>query len=84
MLIHLMVLGGVSLLKIIDDENLNEEGKNMSREYWKEIKSIDKKLYNKFRYRSATILAFILPTYTLKSFASRKIYGAYQKKLKLG
>ena len=79
-----MIIGAVTVMTIVGTKEDKEVRKKSFREYWKEIKSIDKKLYNKFRYRSATILAFILPTYTLKSFASRKIYGAYQKKLKLG
>ena len=80
----LMIIGAVTVMTIVGTKEDKETRKKVFKEYWKEIKSIDKKLYNKIRYRSATILAFILPTYTIKSFASRKIYGAYQKKLKLG
>ena len=79
-----MIIGAVTVMTIVGTKEDKEIRRKAFKEYWREIKSIDKKLYNKIRYRSATILAFILPTYTIKSFASRKIYGAYQKKLKLG
>lgn len=54
------------------------------KDLFKELKEHDKKLYNKIRWRSLAIVAFSLPTYNLKSFASSTIYKRYQKKLKLG
>ena len=80
----LVVIGGVTVMTIVGTKEDKQIRKQAFKDYWKEIKSIDKKLFNKFRYRSLAIFAFILPGYNLKSFASRKVYGVYQKKLKLG
>ena len=80
----LMIIAAVTIMTIVGTKEDKEVRRKAFKDYWKEMKAIDKKLFNKLRYRSLVIVAFILPTYTLKSFASRKIYGAYQKKLKLG
>ena len=80
----LMIIGAVTIMTIVGTKEDKDIRKKVFKEFGKELKSIDKKLFNKFRYRSATILAFILPGYNLKSFFSRKVYTAYQKKLKLG
>ena len=80
----LMIIGAVTIMTIVGTKEDKAVRKKAFYDFGKELEAIDKKLYHKFRYRSATVLAFILPGYNLKSFASRKIYGAYQKKLKLG
>ena len=80
----LMIIGAVTFMTIVGTKEDKEIRKKVFKEFRVELKNIDKKLFNKLRYRSLLIFAFILPGYNLKSFASRKIYGAYQKKLKLG
>ena len=80
----LMIIGAVTFMTIIGTKEDKEIRKVAYKEFQKELKAIDKKLFNKLRYRTLLIIAFIIPGYNLKSFASRKIYGMYQKKLKLG
>lgn len=80
----LMIIGAVTFMTIIGTKEDKETRKIAFKEFQKELKGIDKKLFNKLRYRTLLIVAFIIPGYNLKSFASRKIYGVYQKKLKLG
>ena len=80
----LMIIGAVTFMTIIGTKENKETRKVAYKEFQKELKAIDKKLFNKLRYRTLLIIAFIIPGYNLKSFASRKIYGMYQKKLKLG
>ena len=80
----LMIIGAVTFMTIIGTKEDKEIRKRVYKEFQKELKGIDKKLFNKLRYRTLLIIAFIIPGYNLKSFASRKIYGMYQKKLKLG
>ena len=80
----LMIIGAVTFMTIIGTKEDKETRKVAYKEFQKELKAIDKKLFNKLRYRTLLIIAFIIPGYNLKSFASRKIYGVYQKKLKLG
>lgn len=80
----LMIIGAVTIMTIVGTKEDKPMRKQAFKDLAKWMKETDKKLYHKFRYRSLTMLAFILPGYNLKSFASRKIYGVYQKKLKLG
>ena len=80
----LMIIGGVTIMTTVGTKEDKPIRKKVFKEYWKEIKSIDIKLFKKFRYRSLAFFAFLLPSYTLRSFASRVTYKAYQKKLKLG
>ena len=80
----LMIIGAVTIMTIIGTKKDKDVRKKAFKEFWKRMREHDKRLGNKICYRSACILAFIIPGYNLKSFASRKIYTAYQKKLKLG
>ncbi len=80
----LMIIGAVTFMTIVGTKEDKEIRKKVFKDFQKELKAIDKKLFNKLRYRSLLIIAFLVPGYNLKSFASRKIYGMYQKKLKLG
>ena len=80
----LMIIGAITVMTIVGTKEDKEIRKKAFKDFWAEMRSIDKKLFNKIRYRSAAMLAFILPGYNLKSFASKTIYGGYQKKLKLG
>ena len=80
----LMIIGAVTFMTIVGTKEDKPIRKKVFKDFQAELKNIDIKLFNKLRYRSLLILAFFLPSYNLKSFASRKIYGMYQKKLKLG
>ena len=80
----LMIIGAVTFMTIVGTKEDKDIRKKVFKDFQVELKGIDKKLFNKLRYRSLLIIAFLVPGYNLKSFASRKIYGMYQKKLKLG
>jgi len=80
----LMIIGAVTLMTIVGTKEDKPMRKVAYKEFWKHLKEIDVKLYKTFRHSPAGVLISLLPGYNLKSFASRKIYGAYQKKLKLG
>ena len=80
----LMIIGAVTFMTIVGTKEDKEIRKKFFKDFQKELKGIDKKLFNKLRYRTPLIIAFLIPGYNLKSFFSRKIYGMYQKKLKLG
>ena len=80
----LMIIGAVTIMTIVGTKEDKEIRKKAFKEYFAMLKGVDKELHNKFRYHSLAILAFILPGYNFKSFAARKIYQGYQKKLKLG
>ena len=80
----LMTICGVTFMTIVGTKEDKETRWQAFKEYFKELKAIDKKLYNKIRHRSLAAFAFFVPGYNLKSFASKKVYGVYQKKLKLG
>ena len=80
----LMIIGAVTFMTIVGTKEDKETRKKVFKDFQVELKNIDKKLFNKLKFRSLLIIAFLVPGYNLKSFASRKIYGMYQKKLKLG
>ena len=80
----LMIIGGVTIMTIVGTKEDKKTRWKVFKAYWKEIKSYDKKLYNKFRYRSLGFFALSLPGYGLKGFASKVVYKHNQKKLKLG
>ena len=80
----LMIIGAVTFMTVVGTKEDKPIRKQAFKDFKRELISIDKKSFNKLRYRSLLVFAFILPGYNLKSFASRKIYGVYQKKLKLG
>ena len=80
----LMIIAAVTIMTIIGTKENKKERKAAFKAYWKKMDGIDKKLCRKICNFSPCILAFIIPGYNLKSFASRKIYAGYQKKLKLG
>ena len=80
----LMTICGITYMTIVGVKDDKETRWKTFKQYFKELKQIDRKLYNKIRHRSLAAFAFAVPGYNLKSFASRKVYGTYQKKLKLG
>ena len=79
----LMIIGAITCMTIIGTRENKPVRKQTYKEYWKELKEIDLKLYRKWKRSFAGFMSSI-PGYNLKSFASKKIYGTYQKKLKLG
>lgn len=80
----LMIILGVSVMTIVGTKEDKKMRKQAYKDFMKGLKEFDKKSYRKLRYRSLAILIAILPGYNLKSFVSIKMYGSYQKKLKLG
>lgn len=80
----LMIIGAVTLMTILGTKEDKPIRKVALKDFWKRLKESDPKLHKKFRNSLPGILISLLPGYNLKSFASRKIYGVYQKKLKLG
>jgi glycosyltransferase involved in cell wall biosynthesis len=84
-MIHwLMIMCCTTIMTIVGTKEDKATRKKAFKQFFKELKAHDKKLYNKIRYRTLAFFAFSLPSYNLKSFASVKIYRVYQKKLKLG
>lgn len=84
-MIHwLMIMCATTVMTIVGTKENKEVRKKVFKDFFKELKVHDKKLFYKIRYRTPATLAFIIPTYDLKSFACAKIYKIYQKKLKLG
>ena len=79
----LMIIGAVTTMTIIGTKEDKKIRKQALKDFWKELKAHDKKLYGKWRRCLAGFLT-AFPFYNIKSFASRKIYQTYQKKLKLG
>ena len=80
----LMIIAAVTIMTIIGTKDGKEARRVAFKKYWKEKYTSDKALCSKICNWSPCALAFIIPGYNLKSFASRKIYAGYQKKLKLG
>jgi hypothetical protein len=80
----LMIIGAITVMTTVGTKEDKEIRKKAFEEYLNSLKEKDLKLYKKFRKSFPGVLAFGLPGYNLKSFASRKIYCGYQKKLKLG
>ena len=80
----LMIIGAVTIMTTIGtnkDKNLRKQN---FKEFSNKLKSIDKKLFSKIRYRSPCMWAFVVPFYRLRAFAVRKLYRFYQRRLKLG
>lgn len=80
----LMTICGITIMTIVGTKEDKEKRWKVFKEYFEELKGIDRKLYNKIRHRSLAVFAFTLPGYSLKSFASRNVYKIFQKRLKLG
>lgn len=80
----LMIIGAVTIMTTVGTNSEKEKRKVVFKEFSKRLQSIDKDLYNKLRYRSPCILAFMMPIYRIRSFVVRRLYRFYQKRLKLG
>lgn len=80
----LMIIGAVTIMTTVGTNKDKEERKVVFKEFSKKLQSIDKDLYNKLRYRSPCILAFMMPIYRIRAFVVRRLYRFYQKRLKLG
>ena len=80
----LMIIGAVTIMTIVGTKEDKEKRKVVYKEFWEDLKAKDPKLFKKFKKSLPGVLGFGLPGYNLKSFFSRKIYGMYQRKLKLG
>ena len=80
----LMIIGAITIMTTLGTKEDKEVRRQAYKEYWKELKEIDIKLFKKFRRTLPGFLGFGIPSYNIRSFASRKIYGMYQRRLKLG
>ena len=80
----LMIIGAITIMTTLGTKEDKEVRRKAYNEYWKELKEIDIKLFKKFRRTLPGFLGFGIPSYNIRSFASRKIYGMYQRRLKLG
>ena len=80
----LMIIGAVTIMTTLGTKEDKEIRRQAYKEYWKELKEIDVKLFRKFCRTTPGFLGFGIKSYNVRSFASRKIYGVYQKRLKLG
>ena len=80
----LMTICSITFMTIVGTKEDKETRWKAFKEYFEGLKKYDKKTYNKIRHRTLATFAFSLPGYNLKSFASRKVYGTIQKKMKLG
>ena len=79
-----MTIMAITMMTIIGTKEDKPMRKVEYKKFLRRLKAADKKLYNKVRHRSLLSLVLNIPTYTIKSFLSRKVYTKYQKKLKLG
>jgi len=79
-----MTIMAITVMTIIGTKEDKPMRKVEYKKFLKRLKAADKKLYNKVRHRSLLSLVLNIPTYTIKSFLSRKVYTKYQKKMKLG
>ena len=79
-----MTICSITFMTIVGTKEDKETRWKAFKEYFEGLKKYDKKTYNKIRHRTLATFAFSLPGYNLKSFASRKVYGTIQKKMKLG
>ena len=80
----LMTIFAIAIMTIVGTKEDKEKRKQVYKDYKKQLKAIDKHSYDKLKHRSLASLLINLPGYSLKCFASTHVYGAYQKKLKLG
>ena len=79
-----MTIMAITVMTIIGTKEDKPMRKVEYKKFLRRLKTADKKLYNKIRHRSLLSLVLNIPTYTIKSFLSRKVYTKYQKKMKLG
>ena len=80
----LMIIGAITIMTTLGTKEDKEVRRQAYNEYWNGLKEIDIKLFKKFRRTLPGFLGFGIPSYNIRSFASRKIYGMYQRRLKLG
>ena len=80
----LMSICGTTLMTIVGSKEDKKTRKEAYKKYFAELKSIDKKLYNKIRYRTLCSLAFNCPGFNGKHILAIIVYRSLQKRLKLG
>ena len=81
---YLMIIYAITIMTIVGVKEDKPLRKQVYKDFHKELKEIDERAYRKLRYHTIASFLINLPTYTLKSFMSRKVYGFYQRKLKIG
>ena len=80
----LMTIFAIAIMTIVGTKEDKEKRKQVYKDYKKQLKSIDKRSYDKLKHRSFAALLINVPSYSLKSFVSVRVYRIYQKKLKVG
>ena len=79
-----MTIMAITVMTIIGTKENKEVRAEEYKNFLRRLKAADKKLYNKVRHRSLLSLVLNIPTYSIKSTLSRKVYTRYQRKMKLG
>ena len=80
----LMIIAAVTIMTTVGTNTDKEIRKVAFKEFGKKLQSIDKGLFNKLRYHSPCMMAYMMPIYRVRSFIVRRLYRFYQKRLKLG
>ena len=80
----LMTVCAITLMTIVGVKDDKKVRKESYKKYFSELKKIDKKLYNKIRYRTLCSIAFAFPGFNAKHVLARIVYRSLQKRLKLG
>ena len=80
----LMIIAAITIMTTVGTNTDKEIRKVAFKEFGKKLQSIDKGLFNKLRYHSPCMMAFMMPIYRVRSFIVRRLYHFYQKRLKLG
>ena len=80
----LMIIAAITIMTTVGTNTDKEKRKVVFKEYGQKLQSIDKDLFNKLRYHSPCMMAYIMPFYRIRSFIVRRLYRFYQRRLKLG
>ena len=80
----LMIIAAITIMTTVGTNTDKEKRKVVFKEFGKKLQSIDKDLFNKLRYHSPCMLAYMMPIYSVRTFIVRRLYRFYQRRLKLG
>lgn len=80
----LMTVCAITIMTIVGVNDDKANRKKAYKEYFTDLKRIDKKLYNKIRYRTLCSIAFSFPGFIGKHILALVVYRSLRKRLKLG
>ena len=80
----LMTVCAITIMTIVGTNEDKPIRKKAYKEYFTQLKNIDRKLYNKIRHRTLCSIAFNFPGFWGKHFLAIVVYGSLRKRLKLG